>query len=455
MTLRITRRRLDRGLGVGLVALCGSFTAAMIACSSDDSARGFDIEKDAGPGASLPWTDGDASVADATSDSPNDTGADAAKFDAEPLPITCESGASCAVAITTVLGHGYCVLLQDGTVACWGQNSSFELGRGTEAGVGDSASPMRVTGLADIVSIEHTCAIDKDGAAWCWGLGPWLRSTTQFVTKESVPVKLDIPPAKKVAATLYSATKGAACALVDTGVVCWGANDYVQVAPSDMLTMPNATQPVTPVTLDSSSPVRDLSVGFASFALHEDGTVSSWGKNPTIGRVSSLFPDAYPRSLALSDVSMVSAPYGDGCALANGVPYCWGEPRGTLSGDILERALPSPVVFPSGMTQLSSTSPNGEGNYPWRLCATDEKGGLWCWGNNNKGQVGDGTTNYAIEPVKVPLPGPVARVSTTSAATCAILTNGKVYCWGDNPHGQLGNGQLRVPSLVPQEVVLP
>ncbi|AKU97747.1 hypothetical protein AKJ09_04411 [Labilithrix luteola] len=425
-----------------------------MACSSDDSPRGFEEASASDSGASLPSTD--AGTTDATTTPATDAStADAAKFDASALPISCENGASCATAITTTLAEGFCVILQDATVACWGENMHYELGRGADAGISDSANPARVEGLANIVTLEHSCAVDKDGGAWCWGLGPWLRSTTAFVTAESAPVKLDIPPAKKVSAALFSETKGAACALFDTGVSCWGSNDNAQVAPSDTLTTPNATQAVTPVALGSSSPVRDLTVGYASFAIHEDGTVSSWGNNPTIGRVSSLFPDAYPRTIPLSDVTMVSAPYGDICALSNGVPYCWGDPRGSL-GDILERALPSPVVFPSGVTQIASTSRSaGNFSYPVRVCAIDEKGDLLCWGNNSKGQVGDGTTTYALEPVKVSLPAPAARVSTTSTATCAILTNGKVYCWGDNAQGQLGNGQLRVPSRVPQEVVLP
>ncbi|AKU95076.1 hypothetical protein AKJ09_01740 [Labilithrix luteola] len=42
-----------------------------------------------------------------------------------------------------------------------------------------------------------------------------------------------------------------------------------------------------------------------------------------------------------------------------------------------------------------------------------------------------------------------------SDSTCALLTNGKVYCWGANYYGQIGNGKARMPTLVPEEVVLP
>jgi len=83
-------------------------------------------------------------------------------------------------------------------------------------------------------------------------------------------------------------------------------------------------------------------------------------------------------------------------------------------------------------------------------------GSVYCWGNNASGQAGDGTKEYAFEAVKVEgLPEPAAEVKTTADTTCALLTNGKVFCWGANYYGQLGNGEIKVRSLVPQEVVLP
>ncbi|MBN9165073.1 MAG: RCC1 repeat-containing protein, partial [Myxococcales bacterium] len=76
--------------------------------------------------------------------------------------------------------------------------------------------------------------------------------------------------------------------------------------------------------------------------------------------------------------------------------------------------------------------------------------------DNQGGQAGDGTKEYATAPVKVKgLPGPAAAVRTTTEATGALRTSGKVYCWGTNFYGQLGSGNIREPSLTPQEVVLP
>jgi alpha-tubulin suppressor-like RCC1 family protein len=87
-------------------------------------------------------------------------------------------------------------------------------------------------------------------------------------------------------------------------------------------------------------------------------------------------------------------------------------------------------------------------------------GGAKCWGQNLSGQVGDGTFQFAIAccsvdpPVDViGLTSGVARITTHGAISCALTTDGAVKCWGTNNLGQLGNGTTtpapRVPSPHP------
>ncbi len=129
-----------------------------------------------------------------------------------------------------------CVLLHDRTVACWGGNDRGQLGRGDDAGSDDQAMPARVIGLADIVTLDGTCAVDKDGSAYCWGIGAYLnQDAPAFASSERAPVKLPIPRAKKVSVPpaydtgAYSRAIG--CALVDDGLQCWGFNGTGQIAP--------------------------------------------------------------------------------------------------------------------------------------------------------------------------------------------------------------------------------
>jgi hypothetical protein len=93
---------------------------------------------------------------------------------------------------------------------------------------------------------------------------------------------------------------------------------------------------------------------------------------------------------------------------------------------------------------------------PDRWCGVVTSGDVYCWGYNASGQAGNGEKTFVPEAVKVQgLPAPAAFVRVSFDATCALLTTGKVACWGSNFYGQLGTGQLKVPSLTPQEVLLP
>jgi alpha-tubulin suppressor-like RCC1 family protein len=91
-------------------------------------------------------------------------------------------------------------------------------------------------------------------------------------------------------------------------------------------------------------------------------------------------------------------------------------------------------------------------------CAILKDGSVWCWGENKFGELGDGTSVDRIFPVKVSLPGPAAQISAGGlyatgqlvvAHTCVVLKTGSVYCWGSNNNGQLGLGST-TSSTIPQ-----
>lgn len=441
------RRPERRATRLSIAATLVGASAAAIACSSSDTLLG---ETEAPrPDAAPPVPEVEAG-ADTAAPPP---------FEGKPLPVTCATE-RCAVSLVTTVGadpadraEGYCALLGDKTVACWGANAFGQLGRGASF-VHDSSAPARVYGVSDVVELDHTCAVTANGDVFCWGIGPFLQDpeSTATLTTAHSPVKLPLPPVAHI-----GIGRDVGCAaLTDGRVLCWGSNENGQLAPK-WEDPPAAAQPVAR-PLPSGAPVRRVVVGTATLVLREDGTVVSWGANPPLGRPSSLFFDATPAPLLATKILDFDLTHDNACMTAGGVAHCWGVPVYPDRSSTLDRAVPEPVYTPEPVVDIATTRTLVEKGItiPYRWCAVGKAGDVYCRGANESGQVGDGSLEHAAVPKKVAgLPSPASRVKVTTSTSCALLTDGTVRCWGANDFGQLGNGQNRGTSPVPVEVTLP
>jgi len=116
--------------------------------------------------------------------------------------------------------------------------------------------------------------------------------------------------------------------------------------------------------------------------------------------------------------------------------------------------MPTPVVGLPSTTRVTALTSSWEGSG-----AVFSNGAYYDWGYNAAGQLGDGTTTNSDVPVQVALPAAARQVfqggsGPKNGQTVAILANGTVWAWGDNDRGQLGNG-TRVSSTVPLRVDVP
>ncbi|MFM7223986.1 MAG: reprolysin-like metallopeptidase [Actinomycetota bacterium] len=253
------------------------------------------------------------------------------------------------------------------------------------------------------------------------------------------------------------ATGGAhACALATGGTVkCWGDNYYGALGNS-VVGISDVPVPVTGLT----GAVGLLAGGGYSCALLATGTVKCWGNND-VGQLgngtttNSSIPVTVLATTSpptpLTGVIAIDANGRFACALlATGTMKCWGNNEfGQLgNGTTTNSSIPVTVLATtSPPTPLTGVINIGMGG--WHGCAVLTGGTVKCWGFNPAGQLGNGTLVSSSVPVPVSGLTGAAEVSAGANATCALLTSGTAKCWGGNEWGVYGNGTVFHDSLVP------
>lgn len=130
----------------------------------------------------------------------------------------------------------------------------------------------------------------------------------------------------------------------------------------------------------------------------------------------------------------------------DGSLWCWGWNNHGQLGDGTRENQKSPVLVDAGDNSWTSIAAGGE-----HTCGVKSDGSLWCWGNNEYGQLGDNTTSDRNVPNRV---GDASQWSVVTAGedfTCAFTDDGSLWCWGWNMFGQIGDGSTRdrwVPTPV-------
>jgi alpha-tubulin suppressor-like RCC1 family protein len=322
------------------------------------------------------------------------------------------------------LGHS-CALTEAGGVKCWGNNAGGQLGDGTFT---YRAALVEVIGLSSGVTAisagwGQTCALTAAGGTQCWGGGS--------------PAPADVAGLTSGVAAV-SAGGGHACALMTTGSVkCWGSNNDGQLGDGT-----NGSRATLVAVIGLGSSVSAIAAGgrHTCAVVNGDG-IRCWGYNGygQLGNGFNLWRPSPVEVVGLgSGVAAIAAGWDHSCAVtAAGGALCWGGNHVAQLGDGTNRNFRYWPAWVSGLSSgVRSISAGG-----WHTCALTTAGGVKCWGDNGKGQLGDGTITQRPTPVGVGgLESGVAAVTAGQEHTCALMATGGLRCWGSNYAGQLGAG---------------
>ena len=140
--------------------------------------------------------------------------------------------------------------------------------------------------------------------------------------------------------------------------------------------------------------------------------------------------------MALAKVTDISAGDAYSCALlTGGAVKCWGRNEYGQLGDGTTKDRTNPVKV-SGIANARSLALGSWGH----SCALLTGGAIKCWGSNGNGKLGDGTFTSRNIPLNVSEITNATSLALGSTHSCALLTGGAIKCWGHNENGQIGDG---------------
>lgn len=318
-----------------------------------------------------------------------------------------------------------CAVFQSGDVQCWGDNDDDQLG--AQGPADRSRIPVTITGLPGIavqvaVGVRHACAMQSDGKVFCWGFNGEgaLGDGTRFSSATPVEVS-GLAAAVDIAAGLDQT-----CVLVTSGqVLCWGLGQ------------------LTPAAVSGLSGTRELRSQYEHMcALMGTGELQCWGRNFAGQLGDDTFSDATtPRRVpTVSNAFDFTVGWGHTCALTGFTDVrCWGANNHAQSGtdiSFIDSDAAYAAVDINNITTVAMTDR--------RTCVLAASGSnLECYGLDDRAAPAVlGTFKATPEPG---FDGLIA-VSAGSNHMCGVRSSGTVVCLGDNSDGQLGNG-TRVSSF--------
>jgi alpha-tubulin suppressor-like RCC1 family protein len=167
--------------------------------------------------------------------------------------------------------------------------------------------------------------------------------------------------------------------------------------------------------------------------------------------VEPIAAQATPETSGSNDWRTVSTGNSFSCAIrTTGRLYCWGANDHTQTATNPDTNPTVPTQVAGGGTDWTSVTTGAT-----HACGIRRPGRLYCWGQDNYGQVGDGAADGGADqptPTRIGTASDWKAVSAGTYHTCGRRGTGRLFCWGSDGYRQLGNGTTDVDRPTPSAV---
>jgi len=338
-----------------------------------------------------------------------------------------------------------CGITTNLTARCWGDDNAGQLGNGA---IQNTVRPIPIQGSYIFRNVQASnngsCGQTSDESYVCWG------NTGSQLDFGSTPT----PEQFTTSYTTIARGDAHRCALDASGkAFCWGDNSQGQLGVPKRVGGSGISFSREPIAVSTELLFKAITVSQQSTcAVSNVGRVYCWGFNTwgTLGNTSTV-STSIPTPIASNEqFSSVAGGANHMCGITTaGVAYCWGtNGNGQLGNGTTSQSNSTPVRVRGDLSFATITAGGG------RTCGiTSATKNIYCWGRNDLGQLGDGTTTQRLEPTRVSLDAAFTDISIRMGGnfTCAIASTKNAYCWGENAAGQLGDGTIE-PKLNPTPV---
>jgi alpha-tubulin suppressor-like RCC1 family protein len=361
--------------------------------------------------------------------------------------VSCSNGSSGHVPSLSPPGGAYlklaagtahsCAINPSSQLKCWGRNQFGQLGDGTTV---DQTTSKIIDGASGYVEVSagdmHTCAITTGGVLKCWGRNNSSQLGDGTTVDQLTPITVD-------AGTLYSqisVSGSLSCGITTAGVLkCWGMNAYGGLGDGTIINKS------TPTVINAGTNYLKISTG----ALHTCGITTGnvlkcWGLNDSgqLGdgtTVNKILPVVIDSGTTYSKIAVSSFVFYHTCGITTAnVLKCWGNNNYGQIGDGtsgVARALPVVISAGIGFSDISI-------GYVHTCAVAFATTQLYCWGYNFFSQLGDYTSTNRSTPVQADTGFFYSKVVASNNYTCGLTTGTNLRCWGRNDYGQLGDGSV-------------